>query len=163
MAFRWNPVHQLHRRASDLSGISNVHRRKRYHGSVSQMTAQHGRASHKAHRAEKQTERQRFWRKVDIRGPDECWPWIAGRDFRGYGRFRTDERPTWSHIYALEEKLGRKLHPGCCSMHSCDNPPCNNPAHLFEGTVRENTEEMWDKGRAKPGGIPRKRNGMGHR
>lgn len=29
---------------------------------------------------------ERFWTKVDVRGPDECWPWLAAIT-DGYGRF----------------------------------------------------------------------------
>ena len=31
---------------------------------------------------------ERFWEKVDRRGPDECWPWTAYSD--RYGYFRHD-------------------------------------------------------------------------
>jgi hypothetical protein len=31
---------------------------------------------------------ENFWAKIDVRGEDECWPWIAGTDKLGYGRFK---------------------------------------------------------------------------
>ncbi len=31
--------------------------------------------------------RDRFWSKVDRRGPDECWPWLEHRKRSGYGQF----------------------------------------------------------------------------
>lgn len=35
-------------------------------------------------------------------------------------------------------------------MHTCDNPPCCNPAHLRCGTQKENIEDKYTKGREDP-------------
>ena len=98
------------------------------------------------------SESERFDMKVFKARPDECWPWMAGTDKRGYGRFRSTEGPTWAHLFALERKLGRKLLPGMVTLHSCDNNPCCNEAHLSEGPQKQNIRDMFERGRARPGG-----------
>lgn len=92
----------------------------------------------------------RFWSKVDIREPNECWEWTKGCYGGGYGRFRCRsprlQRP--SHIIALELSLGRPLGSKMCALHRCDNRPCCNPAHLWEGTHQDNMADMVQKGRS---------------
>ncbi len=90
----------------------------------------------------------RFWSKVDRRGPDECWPWLAHRKASGYGQFvlRNGEYPTASRV-ALALTVG-PLAAGVVACHTCDNPPCCNPAHLFPGTQADNTSDSVSKGRA---------------
>lgn len=61
---------------------------------------------------------------------------------------RKDTRKQISvHRYMLEQKLGRKIKDGYCACHTCDNPKCCNPEHLFEGTQKDNVEDCVIKGR----------------
>lgn len=96
----------------------------------------------------------RVWTFVDKTGvlvrPDlgPCWPWTAFRDKDGYGRFScSHDECVPAHHYILELKLGRPLKNGYLACHHCDWPPCCRPEHLFEGTPKDNTQDMLAKGR----------------
>ena len=82
-----------------------------------------------------------FWAKVDRRGPDECWEWSGTRDADGYGRRKGGGVHRYSWTLANGRDPGELL-----VRHTCDNPPCVNPAHLILGTHEEN---MADKVRRK--------------
>lgn len=58
-----------------------------------------------------------------------------------------DGRAQGVHRIALAAALGRPLAPGMDACHSCDNPPCLNPTHLFEGSPEENISDRHEKGR----------------
>jgi len=78
--------------------------------------------------------KERFWGYVAIGAPDECWLWKAGVFSNGYGQFRVGEKKVKAHRVAFEITFGRSVGFGLIVCHSCDNPPCCNPAHLSEGT-----------------------------
>ena len=88
---------------------------------------------------------ERFWSKVQRGGPDECWPWIAGTSHRGYGAFYLDHGMHQSHRVSWELTHG-PITDGLHVLHTCDNPPCVNPAHLFLGTDRDNARDSVAKG-----------------
>jgi hypothetical protein len=91
----------------------------------------------------------RFWAKVDKGGPEECWLWTGERNHRGYGRVYSEgtTSTTSAHRVSLRIATGN---PGAdlLVLHSCDNPPCVNPAHLRYGTHEENMIDMSSRGRA---------------
>ena len=96
---------------------------------------------------------ERFWSKVDRRGRGECWPWKGGRDRQNYGKFWVAGAPgepgrtVHASQMALELSLGRPLKAGMGACHHCDNPPCCNPADLYEGSPQENTADRHERGR----------------
>lgn len=100
---------------------------------------------------------ERFWRKVDQRGPDECWLWRGSREKAGYGiihagpergRFKKAHRVSWElHHGPIPE--------GMCVCHHCDVRACVNPRHLFLGTLADNNRDRDEKGRSRFGTRPK--------
>lgn len=94
----------------------------------------------------------RFRAMVDTSaGPDACWPWTGSVMNKGYGHLTVRSRVTGafssilSHRFAFWIAKGRP--PVGKVRHDCDNPPCCNPAHLREGTQKENIRDAIDRGR----------------
>lgn len=89
----------------------------------------------------------RLWEKIDVRGPDECWEWQGGRNRGGYGHIYDST----GDVRFLTHRLVAEADEGEVVMHSCDNPPCCNPAHLSRKTHAENMRDMVQKGRQAKG------------
>lgn len=81
---------------------------------------------------------ERFWEKVDRSGgPDACWPWLAKRNWMGYGNFWADGREWMAHRWAYQELVG-PITEGLTLDHLCRNRWCVNPAHMEQVTLGEN-------------------------
>ena len=95
-----------------------------------------------------------FWQKVDLSKPNGCWPYKGFRKWDGYGWLQRyiDGKPKnlTAHRYAWILTHGQPPE-GMHILHTCDNPPCCNPAHLRLGTHDENMADMKAKGRNSKG------------
>lgn len=71
----------------------------------------------------------RFWAKVDKRGPEECWLWLGSMDGNGYGQINVAGRPLKAHRVVLMVQ-GHAIPPGAQVHHACGERACCNPHHL---------------------------------
>lgn len=89
---------------------------------------------------------ERFWNGVSVGEPESCWMWNRHRDPRGYGRINIFHHVWLAHRISFLLNNGH-LEESMHICHHCDNPPCCNPAHLFEGTDLDNQRDACLKGR----------------
>ena len=93
---------------------------------------------------------KRFWEKVQK--TTTCWNWTAAKR-NGYGVIKIDKKLIAVHRLSYEMHKGR-IPAGLMICHSCDNPLCVNPDHLFLGTGSINMRDAMSKGRIIiPNGI----------
>src|SRR5262245_33564771 len=94
---------------------------------------------------------ENFWHYVDRSGgPDACWPWKRSRDTGGYGQLWENGRLRRAHQVAFEWVNGPCTNN---TLHHCDNPPCCNPVHLYDGSLKQNSQDRERRGRGRPGRL----------
>jgi hypothetical protein len=96
---------------------------------------------------------ERFASKITIDNDTGCWLWNGFIDKNGYGRI-VDGSPSngWKNVRAHRYSyslFNGAIPSGGIVCHACDNPSCVNPAHLWIGTHKQNTDDMLSKKRWK--------------
>jgi hypothetical protein len=98
----------------------------------------------------------RFWSKVaGPTGQKGCRHWLGALDKRGYGRAQIiTSFGKLRRAHRIAFFLATGIWPGGKGVcHTCDNPPCCKPKHLFLGTVADNNADMVAKGRQANGSM----------
>ena len=97
---------------------------------------------------------EKFTEKLLIDRSTSCWIWVGCIGTRGYGLMTVNKKTMSAHRLSYLHFVG-DIPRGMFVCHSCDNPSCVNPRHLWVGTPKDNTADMMQKGRRKG---PNKRN-----
>lgn len=84
-----------------------------------------------------------FWKNVNK--TDGCWIWTGSVNRDGYGTMSVSKRTTGAHKVSYIMAYGVEPNHNVC--HTCDNPGCVRPDHLFDGTQKENIQDSIQKGR----------------
>lgn len=89
---------------------------------------------------------EKFSERVVPGGADECWPWRGTVNTYGYGVISFTENGVRRQRIAT--RVAYELHrgeipDGMLICHTCDNPICVNPNHLYAGTYQDNADDRW--------------------
>jgi hypothetical protein len=100
-----------------------------------------------------------FLQYFEIGEIDECWEWkgsllTSNKEDMQYGCFTwPDKKIRLAHVASyvffkgsIPKRKGKKR---LCVCHTCDNPKCVNPNHLWLGTYKDNVKDSVSKGRHK--------------
>lgn len=101
---------------------------------------------------------ERFHKKYKI-VEGGCWEWQFAKDKDGYGRFYLGIGEDKKKICLPASRYSYIIHHGPLeshlqACHTCDNPSCVNPNHLFAGTCKQNLHDAMEKGRKRSAPHP---------
>ena len=93
---------------------------------------------------------ERFESKFVLIPFHSCWEWITFCDSDGYGHFYYNKKMRIASRISYQIHKG-KIPKNMFVCHTCDNPSCVNPHHLWLGTAKQNSQDMVNKNRTHLG------------
>ena len=96
-----------------------------------------------------------FKKHFQVGPTDECWEWLGAKDGNGYGFVTSGGKRIFAH--RLSFLIAHFFEIDTMQLlvcHTCDNPSCINPAHLFLGTHLDNMRDKESKGRGNHYRLP---------
>lgn len=96
-----------------------------------------------------ESDKDRFWSKVSFTAnPNVCWEWNRPIKDGLRPQFWVNTLKRSINSNRIAYYLHYKKQPSeLIVCHSCDNPKCCNPNHLWLGTDNDNMQDMIKKGR----------------
>jgi hypothetical protein len=90
-----------------------------------------------------------FWGRVSKAGYNECWEWQGAKSASGHGRVMAEGKIWYTHRLAYEFSKGTLPAWSFDAevQHSCNNPACCNPLHLWLGTRKDNMKTAGEQGK----------------
>lgn len=94
--------------------------------------------------------------KFDIDPTSNCWNWTGSKDKDGYGRMISGLNG--KRVFSFAHRESYKFYKGeigspdsleSCVLHTCDNPSCINPDHLYLGDAKQNGLDKKNRSRAR--------------
>jgi hypothetical protein len=100
----------------------------------------------------RQTLQDRFEKKVEMIPFSDCHHWTAATNKFGYGKISVSKN-VWKFAHRISWEFSNGDVPeGMCVLHTCDNPRCVNPNHLYLGSHKDNAQ---DRERRQRGNQPK--------
>lgn len=99
-----------------------------------------------------ESDKARFWNKVDVRGQNECWNWNSRIRNSGYGVMWWYGQGVSAHRLSWTIHSG-PIPDGLLVLHNCDNKRCVNPNHLYLGTSGDNMIDTLNRVHPKSGRV----------
>jgi HNH endonuclease len=88
---------------------------------------------------------EKFYKNVR-KNENGCWDWIGNTSAYNRGRMTIGGRKMYAYHISYELHIG-PIPTGMQINHTCDNPNCVNPEHLYAGTQSDNTRDAIRRGR----------------
>ena len=93
---------------------------------------------------------ERIYENVICDIKTHCWNWTGSFTRGNYGQININGKKYRAHRVVYQELCGPIPEDKPYVLHTCDNPKCCNPKHLYTGTQQNNMDDMIKRNRCNP-------------